>query len=166
MLITGFEFLIIGELNIVSSKTFNVPAGDLWIIIHEPANMPAWNPKCVSASSTHGGGLGSTFEASFNMGNNVKATKGEVVAWEFERKIEFRYHFESDSKELNSVDETYVITVIRDGRSKLEHVVDLSNAGLPWWARTLVSFVSRFGRSAGPGPLEGIEELLNPPARN
>ena len=153
-------------MNIVSSKIFNAPAGDLWIVIHEPANMPAWNPKCLSASSTNGGGLGSAFEASFNMGNNIQATEGEVVTWEFERKIEFRYQFESDSKELKSVDETYVITVLGDGRSKLEHVIDLSNAGLPWWARILVNLVSRFGRSTGPGPLEGIEELLNPPTSN
>ena len=154
-----------GLMKIISSKTFNVPAGDLWIVIHEPANMPAWNEKCVSASSTNGGGIGSRFEASFSLGTSVQKTKGEVVAWDYQKQIEFRYLFESETKEMNSVDETYTITELGENRTKLKHVVDLSNAGFPWWARLLMSVIGRLGRSAGPGPLEGIEELLNPSDR-
>jgi uncharacterized protein YndB with AHSA1/START domain len=151
-----------GHLKLKSSKTFNVPASDLWIVIHEPGNMPAWNSKCVSASHTNGGGLGSKFDASFTMGTTVEHAVGEVVAWEFEREIKFRYVYESESKENTSVEETYLITALGNNVSKLDHVVDLSNSGLPWWVKTLASFLNRFGRSVGPGPLEGIEELLRP----
>lgn len=149
-------------MKLVSSKTFNVPAGDLWVVIHEPANMPAWNSKCLNATSTNGGGLGSKFEATFAMGSTPQETKGEVVAWEYQKKIEFRYSFESDSEKMRSVDETYLIEDLGEGRSELKQVIDLSDAGLPWWARMLMRVVGRLGRSAGPGPLEGIEELLSP----
>ena len=152
-------------MKITSSKLFDVPAGDLWVVIHDPANMPAWNTKCISATSTDGGELGSTFEASFSMGTNVQETKGEIVAWEYQKKIEFRYLFESATKEMKSVTETYLITSMGEGRSKLKQVIDLSNAGFPWWAKLLMNVISRFGRSTGPGPLEGIEELLNPTGR-
>ncbi len=154
-------------MKLVSSKTFNVPAGDLWVVIHEPANMPAWNSKCISATSTNGGGLGSQFEATFSMGTTPQETKGEVVAWEYQKKIEFRYLFESntDTKETKSVDETYEITALGESRSKLTQVIDLSNAGFPWWAKLLMSIIGRFGRSTSPGPLEGIEELISPASR-
>ena len=130
------------------------------MVIHDPGNMPAWNPKCIRSALTSGAGLGARFSADFSMGSNVEECEGEIIAWEEESLISFRYRFESKSKGLGAVTETFLLEAIGTRKLKIRHTVDLTDSGLPKWVRRLAWFLNRFGRSMGPGPLDGIEALL------
>lgn len=147
-------------MKLVDTRTFNFHASDVWLVIHDPGNMPAWNPKCIRSTPTHGAGLGARFSADFSMSSNVEQCEGVIVAWEEETLISFEYRFDSKSKGLGTVTETFLLEAIDTRNVKIRHMVDLTDSGLPKWVRGVAWFLNRFGRSMGAGPLDGIEALL------
>ena len=146
-------------MRIVSSKTFRASPENLWQIVHDPANMPAWNEKCVECSS-NGIGEGSRFNAVFEMSGKRSDAQGEVIEYVLHKRIRYRYRYVDDSK-AGSVEETYDISKVGRDRSKVEHEVNLKHAALPFWVKLLAFVLEKFGKKMGKGPLDGIEELLN-----
>lgn len=148
-------------MKIISTRDFNRPASDLWVVVRDPGNMPAWNPNCIAASRVEGEGLGSQFKATFKMNEKAHQAKGEIISLEEEKEISLRYVFGSESPKLGSIDESYIITSTGSDTSKLRHEIDFTHSGLPWWAKLLISVIGRFGRKVGPDPLDGIAEVLS-----
>lgn len=137
---------------------FRASPADLWLIVHDPANMPAWNEKCVECVST-GIGEGSRFKAVFEMSGKRSEARGEVIEYVLQKRIRYRYEYEDDSK-LGSVEELYEISTLGRDQSKLRHEVNFKNATLPFWVKILAAVLGKIGRKMGKGPLDGIEELI------
>lgn len=146
-------------MKIVSKRVYNASPAELWQIIHEPGNMPAWNPKCVECDPVNGGGLGSRFKVVFEMSGKRKQARGEIIEFEPMERIRFRYHYEESSK-MGSVDEAYAIAAKGPHQCHLRHETDFQKSTLPTWLKILIGLLGRFGKQVGRGPLDGIEELI------
>ena len=131
---------------------------ELWTVIGDPTAMPAWNERCRRCDSVEGAGLGARFSAQFSMTDKVGDALGEIVEWEERERITYRYAF--DDPGLGSIEESYSLHPQSDGRTKLKHVVDFRRSNLPFWVKLLITFIGRFGRTTGPEPLSGIDDLL------
>ncbi|MEX0330722.1 MAG: SRPBCC family protein [Puniceicoccaceae bacterium] len=142
-----------------TEKQYNASAAELWQIIHDPGTMPAYNTKCISSESLARFESGQKFAVSYEMNGKMTDAVGELVAYETDRMVHFRYTYE-DGSAIGTVDEIFTIIPSGERRSRLVHTLDLSNSTLPRWAKIVVGFISRFGKSQGGGPLDGIAELL------
>ena len=147
-------------MKISTSSTVDAPPGEVWIVIQDPENMPAWNPKCIRVSGTNGAGAGTAFEAAFSMGSQEQVCLGKIVEWMPETRIVFSYQFEETSGKKRLIRESFSIEPVGGNQSKVLHVVDLTHSGLPRWVQVLASLLNRFGRKMGPGALDGIASLL------
>ena len=147
-------------MKIIESREFSASPAELWVIIGDPAAMPAWNERCQSCDSIQGSGLGARFRARFSMNNKVGEAQGEIVEWEEQKRITYRYGFENDDQGIGTIEESYSLHPKSDGRTKVKHVVDFRRSNLPFWVKLLITFIGRFGRSVGSEPLSGIDELL------
>jgi len=54
-------------MKLTTSRKLAASAADLWIIVSNHKNMPAWNEKCQLIESVNGSGLGTRFKAQFSM---------------------------------------------------------------------------------------------------
>ena len=146
-------------MKMVSKKSFQVPRYRLWEIIREPGNQPAWNPKCVECEDIGQCVVGAKFAVTYEMkGIRQKAT-GEVLDIQAEHKLTYRYHYEDD-KIMGSVDEHFELIEAGMDKTTLVHTVDFQNSSLPRWVKWLIGLMSRFGRTVGPDPLDGLDDLL------
>ena len=145
-----------------TSRKLTASAADLWIIVSDPKNMPAWNEKCQVVESVHGSGMGTRFKAQFAMrpDKNPESTEGEIIEWKDYERITYRYQFPKNDSQLGSVDETYTIKQISAQQCQLSHVINFKNSGLPRWVKILIGILGRFGKSMGPDPLDGIVALI------
>jgi len=146
-------------LKFVSKKTFNASPAELWQIVHEPGNMPAWNPKCVE-SVVSGKGEGARFTAVFDMSGKRIEVQGTIVEYVEEERIRFQYQYEEGGK-AGRIGELYAISRKGPRQSHLRHEADFSDSTLPFWAKVLIGIVGRFGTKMRNSPLDGIEELLH-----
>lgn len=147
-------------MKMISSRTFNTSASEVWRIVSEPGNMPAWNPKCVSCDNTGYGGVGSTFNAAFEMRGRRTEARGEVVSLKHEAEIRYRFEYEEAAR-IGSVDEVFIIKRKGINRCILRHEVNFRRSTLPFWVKLLIGFIGRFGRPVGPDPLAGIDDLIS-----
>ena len=146
-------------MKIITRRTFNASPRELWEIIHDPVNMPAWNPKCVWCEINGTGLAGPRFRATYEMSGKRHDAEGEVVASEAEQRIQFRYTYE-DAAKLGTVDEVFELYDKGDRRTELVQSVDFTRSALPRWVKWLIGLLGRFGKSQGNGPMDGIEALL------
>ena len=146
-------------MKIVSKRQFAASPDELWEIIHEPGNMPAWNPKCVECESLQRYESGQSFSVVYEMNGKRTHATGELLAFEPGQMVHFRYNYE-DSNRVGVVDE--IFRVIPEGKQTtlLEHTVDFSQSHLPAWVKWLIGFLGRFGKKVGEGPMDGIAALL------
>ncbi|MEX0326766.1 MAG: SRPBCC family protein [Puniceicoccaceae bacterium] len=142
-----------------TEQQYNASAAELWQIIHDPGTMPAYNAKCVSSESLARFETGQTFAVKYEMNGKMTDAVGELVGYETESMVHFRYTYE-DGTAVGNVDEIFQIIPSGERRCRVVHILDLSNSTLPRWAKIVVGFISRFGKSQGGGPLDGIAELL------
>ena len=136
-----------------TEKQYDASPAELWQIIHDPGTMPAYNTKCVSSESLARYESGQTFAVTYEMNGKLTDAVGELVAYETERMVHFRYTYE-DGSGIGNVDEIFEINPRGERRSRVVHTLDLSHSTLPRWAKIIVGFISRFGKSMGGGPLE------------
>jgi len=146
-------------MKITERKTYNASASDLWAIIHDPDNLPAWNPKCVTSDSLQNSKTNERFKVTFEMNGKRTEGYGEILEYREDQMIRFRYHYDHSEKP-KTADETFEL-IPKGKKTKVKHTVDLSGTGLPTWATILILLISRFGRKAGTGPLDGIKCLLD-----
>ena len=146
-------------MNLVTTRVFNASPAEIWDIIYDPGNMPLYNPKCTDSDSLKTHTPGEEFEIRYQMSGRATQVTGELVAYEKERMIHFRY---SDDK-MGTTEECFVIEPLNDNETRLTHTVDMSRTTLPLWLKVLGSFIHRFGWSRGNGPMDGIADLLKKP---
>lgn len=145
-------------MKITETQSFDASPAELWSIIHQPGNMPAWNPKCISCESVPSGRIGQRFDVVFEMNGKQLEGLGEIVEWIENKMIRFRYFYE-DAGKSGTAEE--IFELFENGkRTTLKHTTDYSGVGIPLWARLLIRFITRFGKAVGPGPLDGIASLL------
>lgn len=146
-------------MKLITKRTFKATPPELWEIIHDPANMPAWNPKCVWCEVDGTGTAGPRFLVTYEMRGKQSDAEGEVVASEEQRRIHFRYTYE-DAAKLGTVDEVFELKPKGDRQTEVVQIVDFSNSTLPRWVKWLIGFIGRFGKEQGIGPMDGIQALL------
>ncbi|OUW15630.1 MAG: hypothetical protein CBD18_08520 [Opitutales bacterium TMED158] len=143
-------------MKIVEKRSFDARPEDLWQVVRDPGNLPAWSQKCVECESIRGGGLGSRFNAVFEVRDKRQAARGEVIAHDEGREIVLRFEYE-ESNGMGSVDESFRIAKRKSGQIELVHTVDFQRSTLPYWVKLLIGFLGRFGRRMGPDQLAEIE---------
>ena len=146
-------------MKIVEKRKFKASASELWEIVHDPGNMPAWNPKCVSSEPLDAWEVGQRFEVIYEMNGKRSNASGELFDFKISQLVHFRYHYE-DSSKLGIVDE--IIEIIPKGNlsTLIVHTVDFSRSTLPLWVKLLLGVLGRFGKKMGEGSLDGIASLL------
>lgn len=146
-------------MKLVSKRTYRATPTELWQIVHDPLNMPAWNPKCIHCEKLEGPGNRGAFRATFDFNGKQSDARGTVVKSEPNQEIRFRYEYEASAR-LGVVEESFQIAAKGWRRTQLKHTVDFSQSTLPRWVKWIIGFVGRFGGSVGTGPLDEIAKLL------
>ncbi len=147
-------------MKIKESIKLHVPVTEVWDILKDPGNMPAWNHKCRSCDCNGGVGVGSSFQAMFELGSKGRKAFCEVVEWKPAEKITIRYSGEAFGSKGGYVDETFLLIHKGPRETRVNLVVDFSNSGLPIFFKGLMWFISKFGYKAGRSSLDGIKELV------
>ncbi|NDV61943.1 SRPBCC family protein [Puniceicoccales bacterium CK1056] len=146
-------------MKIITKRTFRALPLELWEIIHNPSNMPAWNPKCLTCKDIIQSEPGRKFAVTYKMKGKHTDAVGELISSRKEKLIHFRYFYEDKAK-VGTVDEVFEIIPAERGKTLLIHTVDFSKSTLPYWVKLLIGFLGRFGKSMGRGPMDGIASLL------
>lgn len=146
-------------MKIVSKRKFEATASQLWHIVRDPGNMPAWNPKCVACTSLPQARTGERFSATYNWRDRTHVAEGEVLEYREGEYIAYRIYYEHSAK-LGSVDESFQLRQLDLRRAELIHTVDFRRSTLPWWVKMIIGLAGRFGQRKGPDPLKNIEDLL------
>ena len=147
-------------MKIKSSKKLNSSDYDVWEILRDPGNMPAWNPKCYTSTGNRDVTVGSHFEATFKLrGKTARTALCEVIELKPCEKITIRYSGEAFPAN-GYVDETFYLISQGPRQTKLELVVDFTHSGLPLYFKFIMWAISSLGHQAGPSSLDGIENLL------
>ena len=148
-------------MKLIDKQRISAAPDTIWQIIHDPGNMPAWNHKCVTSETPAEIAAGATFQAAFQMrpGAERGDMLGEIIAIKTHELIHFR--FTGDLHGCVSVtDEILNLVPQKDGDTLIEHVVDISRSGIPKWVQVIACLLNKFGRKAGEGPLDHIEDLV------
>lgn len=140
---------------------YNASVNEIWEILKDPENMPAWNPKCRDCRGVPENIVpGSCFEAIFVLGGKSNNAFCEVADYRPSEKITIRFSGPAFKTNRNFVDETFLFIPKSPRRCLVRHEVDFSYSGLPFIIKFLMWFIHMFGFKAGPGPLDGIRDLL------
>ncbi|MDQ8199309.1 SRPBCC family protein [Pelagicoccus enzymogenes] len=146
-------------MKIVAKRDLKASPQELWAIVAQPGNMPAWNPKCVRASETPTTNAGETFTAVYEMKGQQHEAVGDILRSETNREITFRYNLK-DSAGTGTIIETLSFAPKTDSITRVSHSVDFSKSNLPFWVKLLIGLIGRFGRNVGAEPLQGVQDLL------
>jgi uncharacterized protein YndB with AHSA1/START domain len=146
-------------MKIVEKRSYDASASEIWSIIHDPANMPAWNPKCITCEPLKSADGDQWFAVTYEMKGRVTEASGELIESRPEALIHFRYHYEDASK-VGVVDEVFEISARDSPSVELVHTIDFSRSALPFWVKVLIGIVGKIGKKMGEGPLDGINALL------
>ena len=146
-------------MKIVESKLINATPGMVWEIIQDPGNMPAWNHKCVFSETPNEIIVGAQFAVAYQMSRERQEMRGEIIGYEPERLIHFRYSGEQNGK-LSVVDEILELESRGADKVLVRNIVDITKSGLPKWVQVLAFVLSKIGRKMGDGPLDHIEGLI------
>lgn len=132
---------------------------EVWAALQDLSLMELWNPKCKrSGAPSEPAYEGLSFEAEFQLSRSSSAVQVEVLKVEPGRELALR-HTDAGRQPPMVVVETFRLEKLDTG-CVIHHEVDMSQSGLPVLVRWLASFLSRYGRSAGPSSLEGIRALV------
>ena len=102
--------------------------------------------------------VGQRFSVTYAMNRKRSDAIGELIEFDENRLIRFRYHYE-DSAKMGIVEESFELK--SDGsKTRVIHTVDFSQSTLPIWLKWLIAFLGRFGKKRGEGSLDGIAALL------
>lgn len=148
-------------MKLVEKKVIQATPEMVWEIVHDPGNMPAWNHKCVTSETPAEIKAGAQFQCAFQMrpGAERGDMLGEVVAFQANQLIHFRFTGEMRGREMIA-EEILELKRQSNGSLLIQHTVDLARSGLPKWVQVLAVFLNKFGRKAGEGSLDHIEDLV------
>ncbi len=137
-----------------------VRPADIWEAIADPSLWPLWNPKVKSIDRRQVGPMiaGEHFKAVFVLSGRESNTDVEVLLNEPPHRVTFRQHYEF-GRRMRSVTLTFELQTRPTGIRFLQ-TTDLAAAGIPWFFRVLIFFVTRFGRSMGQCQFEKLKELV------
>ncbi|MCG8632946.1 MAG: SRPBCC family protein [Desulfobacterales bacterium] len=147
-------------MKIKESTIVNCSVDDIWDILKDPGNMPAWNPKCHTCDAGKTISIGSSFDATFRLGSKEKKTSCRIMDLKPGEKITIRYSGEAFSTGDGFVDETFTLVYQGVRQTKLVLEVDFSQSELPFLIKSIMWFLSRFGQKSGKSSLDGIRSIL------
>ncbi|MEM6883458.1 MAG: SRPBCC family protein [Verrucomicrobiota bacterium] len=145
-------------MKIIARKTIPLSIAEVWRVVSDPEQMPAWNPKCVLVAAASGAPETRSFEVLFQMNHKEKEASGKVVVWRVTEKVTYRYIYQDEFS--GTVEESFLLQQLGPAVTRLVHEVDFSRSGLPWWVRILIGYIGRFGKLMGDDPLDGIERRI------
>jgi carbon monoxide dehydrogenase subunit G len=142
------------------SVVIHAPPQRVWNAIVDPVTWPDWNPKVVNVVRTNPGPLevGEIFNADFRLSGPVLPSQIKVRVLNPLRQLTVKQRPEGRHRST-SVKIDYEIEM--EGTStRVTQTTDITEAGLPFFARWFMWFVTRFGKAAGPSPLDGLKKRL------
>jgi uncharacterized protein YndB with AHSA1/START domain len=146
---------------IKSKKILDVSVNEVWEILRDPENMPAWNPKCQDCYEVPAEvSAGTRFRATFELSGKRNKVFCEVMDYKPCERIRIRYSGPAFKSDSNFVDETFLLNSQGPHHTLIRHEVDFSNSGIPILFRFLMWFISTFGYQVGPSSLDGIKDLM------
>lgn len=127
----------------------NTPIEKVWNFIEDPNNLQLWNPKVhkVTALSSSGKNVGSTFGILYVMSNKANEMRGEVTVREPMTRLVFRYSG-AQMGQNNFVEEGFTLAANGSG-TLLHRTIDFSNASFPWWAKVIMWIIIKTGNPVG-----------------
>ncbi|MEN0110661.1 MAG: SRPBCC family protein [Planctomycetota bacterium] len=152
------------------------PAEAVWPRVADPERMLDWHPKLIAVDRTATGqvtagerfllafdkpALGRRRQERLGQGTEKPATEAtRVTVSRVEPPLLVEYEHETVHRGITRIAvETYELTP-QGSRTRVEQVVDLSRANLPWWARALIGLISRIGRPVGRPDLEVLADVV------
>lgn len=135
------------------------PVAVVWPFVATAESFCAWNDKITHMEATGPFRLGQRFATHYALHGPPTQFMTEVVALEEGRLLELR-HASPFGQGVRVEMETIERVTLEDagGRTVVTRDIDVRNHGLPWWARPLVWFVTRFGRPTGEDRLKKMCE--------
>lgn len=133
------------------------PPRVVWEIIADPTYMNLWNHKCVSCTPV--AGVENEYQAVFRLNRKERDSLCRVVESIPPSRIKMHFSWQDPQQKIErGVEEEFQLIPAYSG-TKVIHLVDFSNSGIPWIFRALMWLIYKFGRKAGPSSLDGIKEL-------
>ncbi len=131
----------------------------IWPYLADPILMSGWNEKLVAINRRAEGSvsLGEQYDIRYRMSNKESETHVTVISLMEPNRIEFQHTSHLGGKKCE-VTESYELTLIAQGTRFLQ-TIDTGKM-IPWWARPIIGFISRFGHSVGKTNAEKIYELI------
>jgi uncharacterized protein YndB with AHSA1/START domain len=142
------------------SVVIHAPPQRVWNAITDPATWPDWNSKVVSVARTNPGPLevGEIFNADFRLSGPPLPSQIKVRVLNPLRQLTVKQRPEGRHRS-RSVKIEYEMEM--EGTStRVTQTTDITEAGLPFFARWFMWFATRFGKAAGPSPLDGLKKHL------
>jgi uncharacterized protein YndB with AHSA1/START domain len=136
------------------------PPQRVWKAITDPSSWPDWNPKVVRVvrTSTRPLEVGETFTADFKLSGPPMPSQLKVRVLNPLRQLTVKQRPEGRHRS-RSVKIDFEIEM-EGTATRVTQTTDITEAGLPFWTRTVMWIVTRFGKAAGPSPLDGLKKHL------
>jgi uncharacterized protein YndB with AHSA1/START domain len=134
----------------------------VWRFIVDPQRMADWHVKLeeVRRDGTGPVYVGERFGATYCMSKNEQKrgdSETEVVRCDPWSAIVLRHRLPEHGAE-KYVEETFQLSPRTGGaETHVEHSVNFGQAGIPWWARALMWFITCFGEAQGEGVLDPLK---------
>ena len=135
------------------------PAAQVWPHVIRPESFQRWNEK-ISRLDAHGEfRVGQPFTTHYLWRGKALQCASIPTEIEPERLLELRHSAVVGPGVPPNLEIRQRITLQpRGARTVVSKLISIENHGMPWYLRTLVAFVTRFGAPVGPDPLKVLCE--------
>lgn len=147
-------------MKLTDSVVIHAPIQRVWSALIDPVSWPDWNPKITRVVRSASGPVevGETFAADFRLNGPPIPSQIKVRVLNPLRQFSVKQRPEGRHRSRAvKID----FEVFPEGAStRVTQTTDFKEAGLPWTARALMWMATRFGKAAGPSPLDQLKKHL------
>lgn len=132
----------------------------VWTIVGDPECIPLWNPRLVEIRQmlTQACHVGTRYHCTYAFNRKRATLQGEVIEYDPPRRLALRLH--GDALAWNAdVVESYTVTPEGHG-ARVVQEIQINNSGIPWYVRTLVWCIHKFGKPTGKPFLHELKTLV------
>lgn len=131
----------------------------VWPYLTNVELIPRWNDKITRMEAVSQGGfrVHYQFKVTYHMKGKEREFAAEVTECNEPQRIVTR-QLSIDGEPL-AVTETIRLTPVRQG-TKVQRIIEFPSESVPWWARTLVWFITKLGKPVGEPVLEKLGRMV------